>query len=53
LNSPGYDSDSVTEKQAKVRQIPENRENTCIINDLTKIGSADRLKNELKTALTV
>lgn len=48
----GDDSDSVTEKQAKVRQILENRENACIIHELTKIGGAERLKNQLKSALT-
>lgn len=53
LPGTGDDSDSVTEKQAKVRQILKNRENACIIHELTKIGGADRLKNELKSALTV
>ncbi|MEZ4527773.1 MAG: transposase [Desulfobacterales bacterium] len=52
LPGTGDDSDSVTEKQAKVRQILKNRETACIIHELTKIGGAVRLKNELKSALT-
>ncbi len=47
------DSDSVTEKQAEVKQILKNRETACVIHELTESGGADRLKNELKTALTV
>jgi len=35
LPGTGDDSDSVTEKQAKVRQILKNRENACIISELT------------------
>ena len=51
LPGTGDESDSVTEKQAKVRQILENRENACIIHELTKIGGAERLKKQLKSAL--
>jgi hypothetical protein len=52
LPGTGDDSDSPIEKQAKVKQILKNRETACIIHELTKIGGADRLKNELKSALT-
>jgi hypothetical protein len=52
LPGTGDDSDSPAEKQAKVKQILKNRETACIIHELTKIGGADRLKNELKSALT-
>ena len=52
LPGTGDDSDTIIEKQGKVRQILENRKTACVIHELTKIGGADRLKNELKTALT-
>ena len=53
LPGTGDDSDSFTEKQAKVKQILKNRETACIIHELTEIGGADRLKNELKSAPAV
>lgn len=53
LPGTGDHSDTIIEKQGKVRQILENRKTAFVIHELTKIGGADRLKNELKSALTV
>jgi hypothetical protein len=53
LPGTGDHSDTIIEKQGKIRQILENRKTACVIHELTKIGGADRLKNELKSALTV
>ncbi len=42
---------TVIEKQRKVGAVLENREKARIIHELTKIGGAERYKNELKSAL--
>ena len=47
----GEDSNTMIEKQGKVKRILDNTETANIIHELTKTGGADRLKNELKTAL--
>ncbi len=44
LPGTGDDSDYITEKQAEVKQILKNRETACVINELTGIVGADRLK---------
>ncbi len=45
----GEDSNIIIEKQGKVKRISDNTETAGIIHELTKIGGADRLKNELKS----
>jgi len=42
---------TIIEKQRKVGAVLENREKARIIHELTKIGGAERYKNELKSAL--
>jgi len=49
---PGVGKDgSLLGKQRKVGTILENRKKACVIHNLTKIGGAERYKNELKSAL--
>mgnify|MGYP001556961661 CR=1 FL=1 len=43
---------TILERQRKVGAVLENREKAFIIHELTKIGGAERYKNELKSALT-
>ena len=43
---------TIIERQRKVGAVLENREKAFIIHELTKIGGAERYKNELKSALT-
>ncbi len=42
---------TILERQRKVGTVSENREKARIIHELTKIGGAERYKNELKSAL--
>ncbi|MDM8526198.1 transposase [Desulfococcaceae bacterium HSG8] len=49
---PGVGKDgTIPVKQHKVAGVLANRKNACIIHDLTKIGGAERYKNELKSVL--
>ncbi|MEE4355498.1 MAG: hypothetical protein V2I97_03465 [Desulfococcaceae bacterium] len=47
----GEDSSTIIEKQGKVKRILDNIKTANIIHELTKIGGAGRLKNELKSVL--
>ena len=51
LPGMGNDDDTIIRKQEKVGQILENRKTANIIHELTKIGGAGRLKDELKSVL--
>ena len=42
---------TILERQRKVGAVLGNRKKACIIHELTKIGGAERYKNELKSAL--
>lgn len=49
---PGVGEDgTIAAKQQKVANILANRKNAHIIHELTKIGGAEKYKNELKSAL--
>jgi len=49
---PGVGKDgTILVKQHKVAGVLANRKNACVIHDLTKIGGAERYKNELKSVL--
>jgi hypothetical protein len=49
---PGVGKDgTIAVKQHKVATVLENKKNACIIHELTKIGGAERYKNELKSVL--
>ncbi len=53
-NPPGVSEDSKTilEKQQDIKTVIENKKTASVLQGLTQIGGAERLKNKLKSVLT-